>query len=421
MNNKNIALVDKYEITEEIEGLEEEVESCIGQLTLKQKVDYDSLSRAIRASGISETHWGILLKVFLMNEVPKIDLSFIKTNIEYLDLDRKKLNFICSVLNDKRKIDYFSNTFFVQPSLVELETMYDYVDTVDRETPINLGVPWQKEHHIKIILDSAIKYDSIHIPHDDSIVCDFAEVHCRYEKAENYVKIVTVKKSKQYSISKSEFAAFEQFRKRSRKLLLNSIKNNGSDIILGIRFGNNTEMPLWRKIGKRILDYTTSMGNGGFVTDSQCGFRAFNKKAVENLLKKLNGNAFTVESEQLIRAHELGLGVAHTNVTCKYKNLNTSTKDPTFHGFSVLGYVIRLVAERRPLLFIGVPGFILVLLGLFFGILTLQYYNETHVFLVSYAVLVSILLIIGVLAMFMGLMLNVLPRLIKQAMDEEAY
>lgn len=201
--------------------------------------------------------------------------------------------------------------------------------------------------------------------------------------------------------------------------LLNN--DNGIDISIGLRSGNSTEMPMWRKIGKRILDYATSFGNGGHVTDSQCGFRAFNKKAVKAITPRLNGEKFSVESEQLIKAHELGLGVAHTNVTCKYKNLNTSTKDPTFHGFSVLGYVIRLVAERRPLLFIGVPGFILVLLGLFFGILTLQYYNETHVFLVSYAVLVSILLIIGVLAMFMGLILNVLPRLIKQAMDEEAY
>jgi glycosyltransferase involved in cell wall biosynthesis len=197
--------------------------------------------------------------------------------------------------------------------------------------------------------------------------------------------------------------------------------DNGIDISIGLRSGDSTEMPRWRRIGKRVLDYITSFGNGGYVTDSQCGFRAFNKKAVKTITPRLNGEAFSVESEQLIRAHELGLEVAHTNVTCKYKNLNTSTKRPTPHGFSVLSYVIWLIAERRPLLFIGVPGFIFVLLGLFFGVRTLQYYNETHEFLVSYAVLISILLIIGVIAMFMGLMLNVLPRMIKRARDEEAY
>jgi len=197
--------------------------------------------------------------------------------------------------------------------------------------------------------------------------------------------------------------------------VLENLLNNGHDISIGLRSGKDTEMPIWRKLGKRVLDYTTSFGNGGYVTDSQCGFRVFNKKAVKALTPRLNGEKFSVESEQLIRAHELGLGVAHTNVTCKYKNLNTSTNNPTSHGFSVLSYVIWLVAERRPLLFIGVPGFILVLLGLFFGIQTLQYYNRTHTFLPSYAILVSIFLIIGVLAMFVGLMLNVLPGIVRQA------
>jgi len=200
-------------------------------------------------------------------------------------------------------------------------------------------------------------------------------------------------------------------------VILGHLMNNGHDISIGLRSGNGTEMPFWRKIGKRTLDYATSFGNGGYVTDSQCGFRAFNKKAIKSITPRLNGGDFSVESEQLIKAHELGLEVTHTNVTCKYKNLDTSTKNPTSHGISVLSYVIWLVAERRPLLFIGVPGFIMVMLGLFLAINTLQHYNQTHVFLVSYAILVSVFLIIGALAMFMGLMLNVLPRIIKRTRE----
>jgi len=201
--------------------------------------------------------------------------------------------------------------------------------------------------------------------------------------------------------------------------VLENITNNGYDISIGFRSGTSTEMPIWRRVGKRILDYSTGVGNGGFVTDSQCGFRAFNKKAVKGLTSRLNGEAFSVESEQLIKAHELGLNVVNTHVSCKYKNLNTSTKNPASHAFSVLRYVIWLVAERRPLLFIGVPGFVLIILGLFFGILTLQNYNQTHVFLIPYAILVSIFLIIGALGMFIGLMLNVLPNILKRVRLED--
>ena len=202
--------------------------------------------------------------------------------------------------------------------------------------------------------------------------------------------------------------------------VLDHLMSNGHDMTLGFRCGNNTEMPFWRKIGKRILDYTTSFGNGGYVTDSQNGFRAFNKKAMIALLPKLNGKGFSTESEQLIKAHEVGLKVSHKKISCKYNGLKkTSTKTPASHGFSVLSYIIWLVAERRPLLFISLPGFLLLTIGLFLGIKTLQYYNQMHVFLLSHAILVSIFMIIGTLAMFMGLMLNVLPHIVQKTNGKE--
>jgi len=200
--------------------------------------------------------------------------------------------------------------------------------------------------------------------------------------------------------------------------VLDNVIKNGHDISIGYRVGKNTEMPFWRRIGKRVLDYTTSFGSGGYLTDSQCGFRAFNKKAVKGLISKLDGDAFSVESEQLVKAHDLGLAVGNATVTCKYEELETSTINPASHGISVLRYVIWLVAQKRPLLFIGVPGFIFVLIGLSLGIYTLQYYNINHVFLVPYAILIAIFIIIGAIALFMSLILNVMPKIIKQSQKE---
>ena len=129
---------------------------------------------------------------------------------------------------------------------------------------------------------------------------------------------------------------------------------------------------------------------------------------------KLRGDAFSVESEQLIKAHESGLKVVNTSVTCRYDDLETSTKNPATHGLSVLGYVIWVVAERRPLLFISVPGFISLLIGLVLGLYTLQYCNQSNALFIPYAIIVSILVIVGALAMLVGLLLNVLPRIIKR-------
>lgn len=194
----------------------------------------------------------------------------------------------------------------------------------------------------------------------------------------------------------------------------------GIDISLGVRHGDDTEMPLWRKVGKRVLDYSTSFGSGGLVTDSQCGFRAFSKKAVTDMLPRLKSDAFNVESEQIILANKLGLKTANTHISCRYNSLktDTSTKTSTSHGFSVLGYIIWLIAERRPLIFIGLPGVSFVIIGIFLAILTLQEYNMIHVFSIQYALLTTFFLIMGTLAVFIGLLFNTLPHIIQRTVEE---
>ncbi|MFO8078221.1 MAG: glycosyltransferase family 2 protein [Thermoplasmatota archaeon] len=197
------------------------------------------------------------------------------------------------------------------------------------------------------------------------------------------------------------------------------------DMSVGTRSGNDTEMPRWRRVGKRVLDYATSFGNEGFLTDSQCGFRAFNKKALSVLAPRLNGNGFSSESEQLMIAGDMNLSVASTHVSCKYQSVGdahaTSTKSPTSHGFGVLGYVIWLVAEKRPLLFIGVPGFLMSVFSVFWAILTFQLYNRTGVFPISYALITGILLMVGALALFMGLLLNTIPHIVRRTLEEKEY
>jgi len=105
MSNNNYEIEESEEVDDE---LKYQVENCVQELTVKEKENIDTLFRAIRSSNISDIHWSILLKVFLMKEVPKTNFSFIKQNLEYLDLNEKKLDFVCGVLCDNRKkLAYF--------------------------------------------------------------------------------------------------------------------------------------------------------------------------------------------------------------------------------------------------------------------------------------------------------------------------
>ena len=76
----------------------------------------------------------------------------------------------------------------------------------------------------------------------------------------------------------------------------------------------------------------------------------------------------------------------------------------------VLNSVIGLIVEKRPMLYIGLPVFITFLIGVFFGILLLQY-NPVRSFSLAYAMLVLIFMILGAIGLFMGLTFHVIARL----------
>jgi len=125
----------------------------------------------------------------------------------------------------------------------------------------------------------------------------------------------------------------------------------------------------------------------------------------------LKKDDFSIESEMMRADHDLNLRMAEVQIQCRYGDFDTSAKNPVSHGFGVLNSVIRIIAEKRPLLYIGGPGFIMCLVGVFFGIRLLQVYNQTRFFSLAYAMLVAIFLILGAIGVFMGLMLNVISRL----------
>ena len=120
---------------------------------------------------------------------------------------------------------------------------------------------------------------------------------------------------------------------------------------------------------------------------------------------------FAIESEMTRLANEHKLRFADVQINCKYGDFKTSTKNPVAHGVGVLNTVIGLIVEKRPLLYIGLPGFVTFVIGVFFGILLLQQYNQTRYFSLAYAMLVSIFMILGAIGLFMGLTLNVIARL----------
>lgn len=195
-------------------------------------------------------------------------------------------------------------------------------------------------------------------------------------------------------------------------ILVKPVLNSDCDVSLGVRWGKTAKMPVYRRIGKRTLDYASTVPvKNGMLTDSQCGFRAFSKKAYMELEPEVPG--IGTESQILAEAQQNGLVISETNVNCRY-DVDGSTLKPGRHAMSVLATIVSMVSEKRPLFSFGIPGLALIVVAALLAIITMQNYYSYGTFAVGYAFMFLLFAIVGVLSVFIGIVLNAMQRIVRQ-------
>jgi glycosyltransferase involved in cell wall biosynthesis len=189
--------------------------------------------------------------------------------------------------------------------------------------------------------------------------------------------------------------------------LLDGLKS-GNDVVIGSRFveGMDSYIPRYRKIGMKVLDTATQFAGDIKVTDSQSGFRAYGRRAIEAI--RLNGNGMSAGSEILVQIGRHNLKVAETPIKVRYDIEETSSQNPLSHGFSVLANIIKMIGSRKPIWFFGAPGFVITGVGLITGFLAFSEYYSTSMFHYPFSIACALTLIMGLLLITSGLILNFL-------------
>jgi len=127
---------------------------------------------------------------------------------------------------------------------------------------------------------------------------------------------------------------------------------------------------------------------------------------------KVTESGIGVDSEILMRAE--GFRLAEVPVGCKYEGVKGSTYNPVDHALSVLGAIVTLVGERHPMTFLGLPGLVLVCVGLYGWIWVIDRYAQVQTLPTGTALISTILLLIGIFAVFAGLILFTISSLVKR-------
>ena len=88
------------------------------------------------------------------------------------------------------------------------------------------------------------------------------------------------------------------------------------DIVIGNRLKNTKSMPFQRILSNRLTSFFLSIKTGQNILDSQCGFRVYKKKVLENIRTVYNG--YEAESEILIYASRKGYKIGFVDIPTTY-------------------------------------------------------------------------------------------------------
>jgi len=136
---------------------------------------------------------------------------------------------------------------------------------------------------------------------------------------------------------------------------------DGHDLVMGNRYkgGIRPGAMTWshRYIGTPVISTLLRLSSGVQVGDSQCGMRAFTRKALEKMQLRCGGMEFA--SEMLMEAGRRGLRVAEVAVPY-YSRANESKLSTFRDGWRHL----RFILVNTPRIAFVLPGLLLALLGL---------------------------------------------------------
>lgn len=197
--------------------------------------------------------------------------------------------------------------------------------------------------------------------------------------------------------------------------LIRPLISGDADVVIGARFHeNNKGIPTHRRVGNKLLNAVTLAG----ISDTQSGFRAYNRKAVQSLRPAESGMG--VDSEILMDASKQGLRIMEVPISVRYGIGKTSTHNPVYHTVDVLVSAIKLTSIRHPMTFYGIPGLVIALLGFYFVVhayfLFLSQQLISNIVL-TYALMGFSIGIFGLFTFFTGIILFTLSTVLRKGAD----
>ena len=120
------------------------------------------------------------------------------------------------------------------------------------------------------------------------------------------------------------------------------------------------------KIRIKVLTAASNMSRDISTKDTQSGFRAFPKRAIEML--RFDSEGMELSLEMLEDAHEKNLKITEIPTMVRYDVPKGSNFTAVSHGFTVLSWALISLSHKKPILVLGIPGLTLFATGAAMGL-----------------------------------------------------
>jgi len=293
---------------------------------------------------------------------------------------------------------------------------------------VTIGIPaFNEEKNIGVIITKLKKIsDSIIVCDDGSsdltaeIARDLGASVISHSKNQGYgaaIKSIFLEARKMHVDALVTFDADGQHQVEDIKRVLEPIISKNADVVIGSRFlDEKTDIPKYRKFGVKVITELTNVSTGSKITDSQSGFRAYNKEVLENVIPTETGMG--ISTEILIKVKEKELRITEVPIKILYEG-DTSTHNPVSHGTSVIFSTLKFVAIKHPLTFYGIPGVVLLAVGLIFTAWTIQIFSTHGEFITNLAIVGGGGVIIGIMLLITASILFSIISTIKEENKSE--
>jgi glycosyltransferase involved in cell wall biosynthesis len=288
---------------------------------------------------------------------------------------------------------------------------------------ISIGIPaYNEEKNIAAIITKLKKItDSIIVCDDGSndltseIARDLGATVVTHEKNLGYGAAIKTIFQKSKEIECDVLVTFDadgQHRVEDIEPVINPIKNNDADIVVGSRFLNNeNDVPNYRKLGIKVITQVTNASIKKQLTDSQSGFRAYNKQVINDIMPSDSGMG--VSTEILIKASRKDFKISEVPIKILYEG-DTSTHNPVSHGTSVLMSTIKFTSIEHPLKFYGIPSIIFFIIGVTFTYFSVQHYTEIGSLNTNLTLIAGSSLVIAVILIITAVLLYSLVSVVRE-------